>query len=377
MNRNDIFIITNNHNDPDAPTHVTLFRTQLDVEALKQAIREAFQDFLETDTGHQIYKENNQSFNYCDLMHMPCNICAKHGFTTVYTIKCAKQDNFYVTKNDHNIDIKTERTVPAMNETKPTIPPDPLHDATMDGPVELTPENTEKAAKCVAKTISALEFFYERIKSGTLHKADVKTHISLLRYEFNDLNELLDGGQFLSEKLEETMAMLREANKQIKLLETQSGSNVTSVNGQAFIKYMHDAITTWYELSGFHYGSSTTNIRGINLEMSEELEDEYAGSERCNMSLGRKDIAEKVVSWTPWQFGSGYDVQTDGLRMSLLDTDNNRTRLKALFTSVFPDSHIYEFKSYCDRNLYMLRTNVFIPFTDIERWLNKTEETEN
>lgn len=261
-----------------------------------------------------------------------------------------------------------------MSKKKNTMPPDPLQDATVDGPVDLTPENTEKAAKAMADMMHSLQFFYERLKSGTLHRADVKTHIGLLRYGFNDLNELLDGGQFLSEKLEETIAMLREANGKIKLLESQSGANVTAINGQAFINYMQDALTTWYELSGFHFGSSSISVRGITLDMSDELEDEYTGEERCNMSLGRKDIAIKVAHRTPWQFGSGYDIHTDGLRMSLLDTDNNRKRLMNLFASVFPDSHIYGFTSRSNRNLYMLRVNVFVPFTDIERWLNGTEK---
>lgn len=262
-----------------------------------------------------------------------------------------------------------------MNKTSHNekLPPDPLQDATMDGPVSLTPENTEKAAKTMTDIIHSLQFFHEMLKSGTLYKADVKTHIGMLRYGFNDLNELLDGGQFLSEKLEETVTLLQKANRKIKLLESQSGANVTAVNGQTFIKHMEDALATWYELSGFHFGSSSINVRGITLDMSDELEHKYPDEERCDVSFGRKDIATKIAHRTPYRFGSGYDIHTDGLRMSLLDTDNNRKRLKDLFTSVFPNSHICGFAPRSNKNLYMLRVNVFVPFTDIERWMNGTE----
>lgn len=259
-----------------------------------------------------------------------------------------------------------------MNDNLPKG--NPVYDAEADTPVKLSQTDAQEAMNAIAGLNDAILFLYEKLKTGHVSRSDVKTHLGLLRHTFNDLNRLLDGDMFLNDKLEETTALLRQANQELHALRQTTGLRVTAREGSAFIQSMSRAVVTWYELCGFRYASQETNTWNIRLDFSSEIKLCRDGLDVGAIRSGMKDLAETARSVTKYQFGdlSGYDLRKEDYHMELLDTDNNRTRLRNLFKSVFPNSQVTDFRSMLDRGIYLLRISVNIPYEDIEAWLLST-----
>lgn len=250
----------------------------------------------------------------------------------------------------------------------------PIYDAAADTPVRLSETDMREAMDSVAGLDDSIRFLYEKLRTGCVLRSDVKTHLGLLRHTFNDLNRLLDGGSFLDAKLEETTAMLRQANQELHALRQATGLRITAKEGSAFIQAMSRAVTTWYELCGFRYASQTTCAWNITLDFSSEVKLCRDGLDTGSVRSGIKELAGTAGSVTKYQFGdcSGYDLRKEDYHMELLDTDNNRTRLRNLFGNAFPNSQVTDFRSMLDRGIYLLRVSVNIPYEDIEAWLLST-----
>lgn len=75
-------------------SYVYSFQTEhKDADALYLAIRNACQEYIETEDGKTIYEQNNKSFNFGDLYtYVPRKLCEKHGFYLDKTIETLELD---------------------------------------------------------------------------------------------------------------------------------------------------------------------------------------------------------------------------------------------------------------------------------------------
>lgn len=241
-------------------------------------------------------------------------------------------------------------------------PSGPLANAAEDGPLNLTEEQTKTALIVINKTMGSLSFMAQLLKEKQAQKSDAQTHLGLLRYNFNDLNDILYGGMFLSEALENTKAQLRQANRQIREMAEASGKAMTHDKGEAFLHHMENTLTAWYELTGFHYCSSELKSTGITLDFHGELNPDS----ECELT---PDTYQKEMDpHVKYAFGpdAGWQLHENDLRIYLDDTDHNKNKILDLFKNTLPGSHVIEFKSRQDRGIWHLGFRVFVPYAAID-----------
>lgn len=243
--------------------------------------------------------------------------------------------------------------------------PNPLASAASDTVLKLTKDQKKKAMDTVDKTLHQLSFLRTLIDNETLRTSDIQTHLGLMHYAFNDLNEMLDGGMFLNKQLEQTRADLRQANRTIHELQMLSGEKVTATSLCAALRRYDQLFIAWYILTGFHYASVEIYQSGLRADFSDEIDlnDDERISPLCNKDLGRKAMA-----FTPYVFDDSWDLSDDTYHKNLLDTDRNRKKFISLIETALPGSIINGFSSHNDRGQYLMRPNAFIPYEALERW---------
>lgn len=251
---------------------------------------------------------------------------------------------------------------------------DPILHAAADGPVDLDQEGTAAAHKAIRDAIQSLSFLDQILQAKRITKADVATHLGLFRHNFDDLSKALQANQFLDGKLEGAYADLRRANAHIRELESQLGKGVTGEALSAAIRKFDDMFCAWYALSGFHYASVEYTPWGLDADFSDELARQDEDPEYLPRKA-RGDGLAIMKPGVPYAFsGTGHDFFDNGYRLHLADTDRNRAALKELIAAYFPQGHITQFKSTPDRDIYLLRFQVFVPYPDIEAMYAKAIE---
>lgn len=99
MKQKTIIYILTDRDGLDTRTFAMFVRTELDTKSLDKAIKAASQQYLNTDAGRKLWKENCESFSYRDFMaHIPSDICAKHGFIVSFNI----YGDFSLVYDDYN-----------------------------------------------------------------------------------------------------------------------------------------------------------------------------------------------------------------------------------------------------------------------------------
>ncbi len=145
----------------------------------------------------------------------------------------------------------------------------------------------------------------------------------------------------------------------------------------AALQHAQELFETWYTLSGFHYASLSYSPWQMMAEFSSEITQFRKSDDRTDWCHRQKDLAAKAEPVTPYLFqespvlGDTYDVRTETYHKELLDTDNNRNKLKQLFHGTFPGSRIWKFESHNDNNDFLLRFTVYIPYSGIWAWKEK------
>lgn len=265
--------------------------------------------------------------------------------------------------NNENKSIQTEMHVVANAGEIPSVDADPIMHSNVDGMVTLTEEQAKQARTVIAKIRDSLSFFDACIASNKLMKSDIKTHMGLLRYAFDDLSGVVDNGETLSKELEETQALCRAANQRCRELETQLGKGISADSITAGLKRLIDLFEAWYELAGFHYASIEVNSYGVLLcDFSSEIE--------LDAPRHGSPYHEALRNKVPYLFGDAetqrFDLHKETFRANLLDTDNNKALLARVFKSWFPRSRIYGYNVRSDSDNYYLSIQVRVSFADIE-----------
>lgn len=230
-----------------------------------------------------------------------------------------------------------------------------------------------KAYKKIAEAVAQLSFLGHSLEMGRCTPEDVKTILGLYRFGFDDLSSLLDGGDTISTELEESKRMLRAANARIAELERSIGQTASAEMVLQGFKALCEAFDTWWTLAGFHYARTEYTTRGITASFSDELEknEEKVISRVASAVFGDRQLAMVIAPYVSYQFEKGWETHSDGHRLMLADCDANRKRLLKLFKESFPNSSVIEFCSHCDRDRFLLRFKVFVPFSDVSAWREK------
>ena len=91
-----------------------------------------------------------------------------------------------------------------------------------------------------------------------------------------------------------------------------------------------------------------------------------------SIRLGDKQIAKLMNDITPISLQSDLDLDKNLSHYDLLDTDQNRLKIRKLFHTSFPQSNLLTFNcSENDQNKYVLEFSVYISYEDLENLWGK------
>lgn len=258
----------------------------------------------------------------------------------------------------------------------------PLNNANEDAPVKLPIEQAAQAHRTIQKLTHGLAVLSTILSEDKLMKSDIQTHMSLLRYGYDDLSKILDNGETLSKELTETQAMCCAANQKCRELETRLGQNITAEDISAGLRRLISTFEAWYNLAGFRYAKiEPTQYNCLMCDFSSTIEHPDTRDEQQHSDPYREVLKGRV----PYAFANNetgkFDLQKDTFCDELLDTDNNKALLTALFKTWFPNSKIYGYKVRADREKYHLELQVRIEYKDIDALIpdqnNEQEEFNN
>ena len=245
----------------------------------------------------------------------------------------------------------------------------PIHNAKLDGPVILDPLTKTSVNGELGRALDQLGFLRTLVMSDKLSRSDVKTHLQLLRYTYENLSKNLDNGETVSAELENATAMLRAANKKIRDLESQLGAGLTGDALSAGMKHYEDLFRAWYERAGFHYASVTFTPWCLQADFGDELVKPGQPEAHCAPhALFDLMCVEYSIN--------ALEKHEDTFKDILLATDYNREELTKIFKSNFPGSRISKFEYHKDRELWTMRFVALVPFQDIYAMAEKCLEKE-
>lgn len=137
---------------------------------------------------------------------------------------------------------------------------------------------------------------------------------------------------------------------------------VTAANLSNTLKIYRNLFITWYELSGFHFADIEKYLtHGMIFRFSSAIK------QSVSIRLGDKQIAKLMNDITPINLQSDLDLDKNLSHYDLLDTDQNRLKIRKLFHTSFPQSNLLTFNcSENDQNKYVLEFSVYISYEDLE-----------
>lgn len=222
-----------------------------------------------------------------------------------------------------------------------------LHIFNDHSPVQLTPEEREKATKCIGDMLSALCYGKMLLKDEEriITRQDVSTVLGLNASYHQQLAELFHYEDVLVEQERLRYQEIREANLRIRALEEELGGKQSAQSLSAGLRTVQNTFRAWYKGEGLFY---VTNVTCGQYGMSGEI---------------TEDIAENKCDWEVTK-------KNYGNKQAILDTDKNREKMAQIVTGAFPNAQVKGYTAIInvydnDDHDYFLRTQIFIPYEDI------------
>ena len=133
------------------------------------------------------------------------------------------------------------------------------------------------------------------------------------------------------------------------------------------LKIYRNLFITWYEMYGFHFADIEKYLtHGMIFRFSSAIK------QSVSIRLGDKQIAKLMNDITPISLQSDLDLDKNLSHYDLLDTDQNRLKIRKLFHTSFPQSNLLTFIcSENDQNKYVLEFSVYISYEDLENLWGK------
>lgn len=251
---------------------------------------------------------------------------------------------------------------------------DTLHVYHDDTIVTLTDEQADKANNAIYELLTQMTLFRKRINDGELDKTTVHTHMNLLEHELQTLSEITGHASEVTAELNNRYKEIRKQNLKIRELTEQLGKSVTGDAIVGALHRYHNIIRAWYEAAGWEYASIEYKPGGFILDMTSELtnsDEAHITSETelfqlCNTKLPRLINDTNIAVYR----------EPGSSAIYLQDTDTNKQAVANLIQTTFPNSRIRKFNTMYEQNVRLLRISVYIPYQDIDAFVNKTTPKE-
>lgn len=227
----------------------------------------------------------------------------------------------------------------------------------------------EKAIGAMQNMCSVARIMYDDARNGSVLTPDeVGIYINGLEFCIKDISEYYGYDSILAKQVSERYAELKSANAEISELQKElKRKDVGSDTVSAKLSLYEDTARALYEAAGFHYGTVSFTTRALIIEMSSEYhrepEPHLTTAKDMFGKLRKKMEAKRLVGLEL--------VQESSYREYIKDTERNRRRITDLYKVFVPDSRITEFRSTPVKGQWTCRYSVHMPYTDIEKLINK------
>ena len=234
-------------------------------------------------------------------------------------------------------------------------------------PFSLSGKDKEKAIKIINESLSSLLVLRDLIKTDKVVVSNIDTHLSLNESFHAELSKILGYDSILAKEYEERHLEIRKKNEEIRQLKEQRGKEVTPEAITGALRLYEDIFRAWYENEGFEYGSiSSKSDYGMTVELTSNMnftEDTSPERNPIYQTIWSDDIS------TESKIKNGWDIYESQFHAELLDTDNNKKRIKELLLKNFPKVSIH---SFCGRRndygSFSLRVEFYISYSDLDNY---------
>lgn len=142
---------------------------------------------------------------------------------------------------------------------------------------------------------------------------------------------------------------------------------VTAAELTNALKIYQNLFITWYEMYGFHFADIEKFLtHGMIFRFSSAIK------QTVSIRLGDMQLAKLMGEITQISLQSDWDLDKNLSHYDLLDTDQNRLKIRKLFHNSFPQSNLLTFSSSeNDQNKYVLEFSVYISYEDLQDFWTK------
>ena len=243
----------------------------------------------------------------------------------------------------------------------PKLPISPL----MKDRTKLFNNNDDKtAAKKILNDIHhSISFFSTLIDMDVTQISDAYTHLGLLESYITELSKLTGYDGMVAQENARRYAELRKAHERIRELESKIGSQMSGTSVSAGIRHWDNVFKAWYEACGWHYAKVEISPYNLIAHLYNDTELEQ------HRHISDETIYNQIAPNVPFiMTPEHFDMDQQRFLSRILDTERNKTYIKHIIKTFFPNAYISEFKSHCDNNMYYLEYDVVISLEELDSW---------
>lgn len=234
-------------------------------------------------------------------------------------------------------------------------------------PMDFSQNDIKKIQDMITKLQQQSSFFQTIL--DTADKSTIQTHLSLMQYSIRDLCEITGVSLEDIQNVELLKTRIKELSTQIQEL---SQENIRHISGELFsqtMRQIENIFITWYEAIGFNYASLEYSNYGIRANFSYDMS--HYEQHLCNDKQLFVDFSNRFPSLKT--INEFTQIKEPGsTRMRILDNDKNKEIIEQIVMNTFPNARIYGFSSRYDCKQRIMKTEIYVPYTDILNLIQTT-----
>ncbi|MFY2597239.1 hypothetical protein ACOTHJ_12615 [Achromobacter xylosoxidans] len=228
-----------------------------------------------------------------------------------------------------------------------------LQRTTSEQAVQLTADQKAVLLKQLETTSLMLKTLYQQLHTDSLTDGFTVTSLGLLEQQIRDLSKATGVPCESAAELEERTARMRAANRRVRELESQIGTQAAQADVSLGVRAISEAFRRWWKVRGFGHASNVRfdDYGNLHAELSGNL---FPPGRLMSVTPVTDEL--NAAQWFQSLKDRGFQIGTKGYGdEGVIDCPETRAALAALFSEI-PSLLICEVRTACNKeNKFKLR----------------------